>query len=170
MPEPPVDRAYIAALWEHPTLCLAFFGVQYQTEEGQRLYEESGVDREVLPALEAAHAEGLLLNRPMMTPEGPLLMQYWRSYEDLHHWARQLPHTHWWSWLMENKGKGVGFYHEIYQLKTAEAIYEPGTQAVGPALFCSLHAVESGQGKSKERQQHFAEAAKETESSASASE
>ena len=82
-PEPPADSAYIAALWEHPDLCLAFFGVQYHTPEGQRLYEESGVDAEVLPSLEAARAEGLLLNRPVMTEQGPLLMQYWRSYADL---------------------------------------------------------------------------------------
>lgn len=160
MSELPVEQAYIAALWEYPTLCLAFFGVQYLTQEGQRLYEESGVHQEVFPALEAAHDSGLLLNRPMMTPEGPLLMQYWRSYEDLERWARHLPHTRWWNWLIDNQGKGVGFYHEIYQLKTAEAIYERGTQPVGPALFCSLHSVEPGEGKSKERQQRFAEAAK----------
>ena len=163
MPEPPIDRAYIAALWEYPNLAIAFFGVQYLTKQGQRLYEESGVDREVLPALEAAHDSGLLLSRPMMTPEGPLLMQYWRSYEELDRWARQLPHTRWWNWLIENQGKGVAFYHEIYQVKTAEAIYEPGTQPVGPALFCSLQTVESKEGKSKERQQRFADAAKASE-------
>jgi hypothetical protein len=31
MTELPADQAYIAALWEHPTLCLAFFGVQFHT-------------------------------------------------------------------------------------------------------------------------------------------
>jgi hypothetical protein len=163
MPEPPVEQAYTAALWEYPTMCLAFFGVKYLTQEGQRLYEESGIHQEIFPALEAAHTEGLLLNRPMMTPEEPVLMQYWRSYEDLDRWARQLPHSRWWSWLMENERKGLGFYHEIYQVKTAEAIYEAGTQAVGPALFCSLQSLKSGEGKSKERQLRFTEAAKETE-------
>lgn len=56
-------------------------------------------------------------------------------------------------------------YILIYKLKTAEAIYEGGTKAVGPALFCSLYPVEGGEGKSKERQQRFAEAAKESETS-----
>ena len=162
MSKPPVDQAYIAALWEQPKMCIAFFGVQYHTKEGQDLYEKSGVHQEVFPAMEAACAEGLLLNRPTMTPEGPLLMQYWRSYEELEQWAHKLPHTRWWSWLIENQGKGVGFYHEIYQVKTAEAIYEVGTQPVGPALFCSLHPVKSGEGKSRERQHSFTEATKET--------
>ena len=163
MSEPPVSQAYIAEMWEHPKMCLAFFGVQYHTKQGQRLYEKSGINQEIVSAMEEAHAEGLLLNRPLMTPEGPLLMQYWRSYEELDQWARHLPHTRWWSWLMENEGKGVGFYHEIYQVKTAEAVYEVGTQPVGPALFCSLRLVKSGEGKSKERQQNFVDAANKSE-------
>jgi hypothetical protein len=28
MVQAPADSAYIAALWEHPTLCVAFFGVR----------------------------------------------------------------------------------------------------------------------------------------------
>jgi len=167
LPAPPHEGAYIAALWEHPQLCLAFFGVQFHTGEGRRLYEESQVNAEVFPALAAARAEGLLLNRPMLSPEGPLLMQYWRSYADLDRWARQLPHTHWWRWLVENTDKGVAFYHEIYQVKTGEAIYETGTSPVGPALFTATQPVKSGEGKSGERQRRFAEAAQSGEETAS---
>src|SRR5690242_2793400 len=107
------EEAYIAALWEHPTLCIAFFGVQFHTPEGQRRYEAAGINEEMFPALEAAQTEGLLLNRPLMSPEGPLLMQYWRSYADLDRWARKAPHTRWWGWLVENSGEDVAFYHEI---------------------------------------------------------
>ncbi|MFM2060695.1 MAG: hypothetical protein RLZZ507_365 [Cyanobacteriota bacterium] len=153
------NQAYIAALWEQPTLCLAFFGVQFQTEEGQKLYNDSGIQEEILPALAAAESEGLLLNREMMTKEGPVIMQYWRSHEELNQWSHKLPHTRWWQWLVDNTDKGVCFYHEIYQVKTAEAIYEPGTQPVGPAVFCSLYPVKTGEGKSKQRQQKFTEAA-----------
>jgi hypothetical protein len=160
MAAPSADQAYMAALWEHPTLCLAFFGAQFHTPQGKKLYEEAGIHEEVMASLEVAKSEGLLLlNRPMMTPEGPILMQYWRSYEDLDRWARHLPHTNWWNWLVEHTGQGVGFYHEIYQTKTAEAIYEPGTKAVGPAEFCSVQAVKAGEGKSRQRQQRFAEVA-----------
>ena len=62
-------------------------------------------------------------------------MQYWRSYEDLDRWARQLPHMRWWRWLLENAGPDLSFYHEIYQVAAAEAIYEKGCRPVGPALF-----------------------------------
>jgi len=158
MPDQSVDSAYIAALWEHPTLVVALFGVQFLTEEGQRFYEEAGINQEMFAALEAARAEGLLLNRPLMSPEGPLLMQYWRSYEDLDRWARKQPHSRWWRWLIEHTGKGVGFYHEIYQAKAAEAIYERGTRSVGPALFSSIRRVKGGGGHSRERQRQFTEA------------
>jgi Monooxygenase af470-like len=161
MPEPRPDETYIAALWEHPQLCVSLFGAQFHTPEGERLYAEAGIQPEVESALTAAREEGLLLVRQLMSPEGPLLMLYWRSYEELDRWARKLPHTRWWRWLIENVGQGVGFYHEIYQVKTAEAIYERGTRPVGPALFCSTETVPTGEGRSRQRQQRFADAAEE---------
>ena len=151
-----MDGAYVAAMWEHPDLCVAFFGVQYLTPEGQALYEGSGINDAVFPAL--MQAEGLLHNRPMMTEQGPVLMQYWRSHDDLQRFARTLPHTDWWRWLVENAGKGVSFYHEIYQLRAAEAIYEKGAIPVGPAAFCRCESVASGSGKSVQRQERFAAA------------
>ena len=158
MHDTPVDSAYVAHLWEYPGLCVAIFGVQFLNEEGQRLYEASGIQPEMVEALERARDEGLLLNRPLMSPEGPLLMQYWRTYDELDRWARKQPHSRWWRWLMEHAGKGVGFYHEIYQVKTAEAIYEEGTRPVGPAVFTSIERVKGGEGRSRERQQLFARA------------
>jgi hypothetical protein len=160
MPDAPLDSAYTAALWEHPALCVAIFGIQFLNKEGRQLYEKSGIEQEMFDALEQARAAGLLLNRPLMSPEGPLLMQYWRTYADLDRWARRQPHSRWWRWLMEHAGKGVGFYHEIYQAKAAEAIYEQGTRPVGPAMFSSLERTEGGEGHSRERQQRFLEAAR----------
>lgn len=155
------DSAYIAHLWEVPQLCLAIFGVQFLTPEGNRLYETSGITEEMTPSLGAAQAEGLLLlNRQVMSEEGPLLLQYWRSYADLDGWARRLPHMRWWRWLVENAGPDVSFYHEIYQMNAAEAIYERGCQPVGPAMFVSTSNVAPGEGHSKERQERFAEAAR----------
>ena len=90
MTDQQTDSAYIAALWEQPRLCLAIFGVQFITDAGHRLYDESGIEPEIFAALEAAAAgAGLLHARPLMSPEGPLLLQYWRSYADLDRWARQ---------------------------------------------------------------------------------
>ena len=160
MADAPRDSAYSAALWEHPALCIALFGIQLLSQEGRQLYEQSGIEPEMFDALEQARAVGLLLNRPLMCPEGPLLMQYWRTYDDLDRWARRQPHSRWWRWLMEHTGQGVGFYHEIYQAKAAEAIYEQGTRPVGPAMFSSLERTKGGEGRSRERQQRFLQAAR----------
>ena len=157
------DSAYSAALWEHPALCVALFGIQFLSEEGRELYERSGIEQEMFEALERARDDGLLLNRPLMSPEGPLLMQYWRTYDDLDRWARRQPHSRWWRWLMEHIGRGVGFYHEIYQAKTAEAVYEEGTRPVGPAVFSTLERIKGGEGRSRERQQRFLEAGRRLE-------
>jgi len=161
MSAPTEAAAYVAALWEHPALCVALFGIQLRTEAGRALYESSGVHEEMLAALEQARQDGLLLdNRFLMAEEGPLLLQYWRSYADMDAWARHAPHSRWWKWLVENRGSGVAVYHEIYQAKTAEAIYEAGMPPVGPARFCSTVPVSSGEGRSKDRQARFAEASR----------
>jgi hypothetical protein len=138
---------------------LAIFGVQFHTPEGQRRYEASGITEEMMPALEVAPDEGLLLNRIVTSEEGPLLLQYWRSYEDLDAWARKLPHMRWWRWLVENAGPDVSFYHEIYQARSAEAIYERSCKPVGPALFTTTSTVSPGEGQSRQRQARFADAA-----------
>lgn len=149
------DHPYIAALWEHPSLCVALFGIQFENEEAVRLYDEAGIEPEIDEALAAAHVDGLLLTRAFEEGKGGVMLQYWRSYADLDRWARALPHTRWWRWLVEHRSLGMGFYHEIYQVKTAEAIYDPGTSPVGPALFCSQLAVQGGEGRSRDRQQRF---------------
>jgi hypothetical protein len=134
------------------------FGVQFLTPQGQQRYEAAGITQQMTEALQAAQNEGLLLlNRPAMTPEGPVLIQYWRSYADLDRWARIQPHSSWWRWLLDNAGEDLGFYHEIYQARTAEAIYEHGTRPVGPALFCTTQEVPAGQGQSRARQERFVE-------------
>jgi hypothetical protein len=148
----------IAHLWEHPTLCIAIFGVQFHTPEGQQRYGESGIAEEMPPALEAAKAEGFLHQDRLRADGGAVLLQYWRSYDELDRWARKMPHMRWWKWLLENAGSDVSFYHEIYQVKTAEAIYERGCRPVGAAVFATTSTVGPGEGQSRQRQQRFAEA------------
>jgi hypothetical protein len=153
------DGATIAHLWEHPNLCIAIFGVQFHTPEGQQRYGESGITEEMGPALEKAKEVGFLHQEYLMSEGSGVLLQYWRSYEDLDQWARQLPHMAWWRWLLENAGTDLSFYHEIYQVKTAEAIFERGCRPVGAAKIATTSTVVPGEGQSRQRQQRFAEAA-----------
>lgn len=156
---PGYSGAYTAHLWDYPDLCVAIFGVQFHTPEGQRRYEASGITEEMGPILQPGIAEGLLLMRPLGEEGTGLLLQYWRSYDDLDRWARRLPHMRWWRWPLENVGPDLSFYHEIYQVKTAEAIYEEGCRPVGPAAFAATSAVTAGEGRSQNRQARFVEAA-----------
>ncbi len=160
-PMPPQDSAYIAALWEHPRLCVAIFGIQLITGEGQRLYDASGISEEIQASLGAA--PGHLCTVPCQTETARLLLQYWESAEALHAWSRVAPHTRWWKWLVDHRGKGVGFHHEIYTVSGAEAIYEVGTRPIGPATFCRLEAVRSGEGRSRERLKRFGQGPGESE-------
>lgn len=153
---PPGDHAFIAHLWHHPQLTVALFGMQVLSSEGLRLYEAAGIPGELEQSLQGA--EGLLATRLLTEGNDTLILQYWRTHDDLARFARQLPHTAWWQWLNTHQGQGVAFYHEIYQCKTAEAVYEPGARPLGPAAFCETSSVRAGEGRSQERQSRFAEA------------
>jgi hypothetical protein len=130
--------------------------MQVHSPEAYAMYEAAGIPAQMEQAL--AQAEGLLAVRMFAEGNGGLQLQYWRSHDDLARFARQMPHTAWWKWLMNNVGRGFSFYHEIYQCQTAEAIFEVGTLPIGPARFCPTSAVVGGEGRSQERQQRFREA------------
>ena len=157
MPEVPTESTFAAALWEHPDLCVGLFGLQVLTEEGGRLYEESGIQEQLVEALSTSAEDGLLHTRMLQSAEGGLVMVYWRSYADLDRWARRQPHSLWWKWLIDHEGQGLGFYHEIYQAKAAEAVYTAGAAPVGPGRFSSLQPIPSGKGYSRDRQQRFSD-------------
>lgn len=59
---------------------------------------------------------------------------------------------------MEHRAKGVGFHHEMYTVSGAEAIYGVGTRPIGPATFCRLEPVRSGEGRSRCRLKRFGDA------------
>ena len=155
MPQP-LDQTHVARLWEHPNLCVGIFGAQFHTDEGARLYEEAGINEQLFAALAAAGEYGLLHVRPTQDEAGSMVMVYWESYEALDRWARTQPHSLWWKWLVDHEGQGLGFYHEIYTVSGAEAVYSAGAAAVGPAAFAALEPTAPGRGESRARLQRFA--------------
>jgi hypothetical protein len=155
----PQGTAYIAHLWEYPNLTLAFFGVQFQSEEAAALYEESGIEDQMRASM--AEEPGMLCMREFPEGNGGVQLQYWRSHEELAAYSKRLPHMAWWKWLLEHDGQGFSLYHEFYVCRAAEAIFEQGTEPVGPGTFCTLSATELGGNRSSERLQRFADAQEE---------
>ena len=95
------EGAYIAHLWEYPNLCVAIFGVQFHTEEGLNRYDAAGITEEMGPALESGHIGRASPDASTSEANSGVLLQYWRSYDDLDAWARTLPHMRWWRWLLQ---------------------------------------------------------------------
>ncbi|HEY3454049.1 MAG TPA: DUF4188 domain-containing protein [Bryobacteraceae bacterium] len=61
---------------------------------------------------------------------GLLVVQYWRSFDDLERYARGQDHLHWPAWVAFNRRMGrsrgdVGIWHETYMVRAGEyeAIY-----------------------------------------------
>jgi hypothetical protein len=98
--------------------------------------------------------------REFQEGHGGMLLQYWRSHQDLSDYSKRMPHMAWWKWLLDHDGQGFSFYHEIYQCKSAEAIFQKGTPPIGPGTFCNLEPVSMGTNRSVQRQQRFMDAAK----------
>jgi hypothetical protein len=69
--------------------------------------------------LEAHPESGFLgANRYAGSPRRPMLVQYWRSFEQLEAYARSRDGAHWPAWVEFNKrvgsGGDVGIWHETY--------------------------------------------------------
>jgi len=69
--------------------------------------------------LEKTPKAGLLgANLYVGSPRRPMLVQYWRSFEQLEAYARNRDETHWPAWVAFNKRIGsngdVGIWHETY--------------------------------------------------------
>ncbi len=73
--------------------------------------------------------KGFLGGSLAFTLNGPLLIQYWRSFEDLEHFARTPADPHWPAWKRfyqySKSGDAVGIWHETYLIQPDqyEAIY-----------------------------------------------
>jgi hypothetical protein len=68
-------------------------------------------------------------NQYFGSPLRPMIVQYWRSFEDLERYARARDAKHWPAWVAFNKKVGsngdVGIWHETYMIPAGsyEAIY-----------------------------------------------
>jgi hypothetical protein len=83
----------------------------------------------MLRELEADPESGLLESRAWFGLRDPVLVQYWRSFDDLHEYARDADGEHLPAWKAFNRrvgeGGSVGIWHETFLVKDGEyeAVY-----------------------------------------------
>jgi hypothetical protein len=83
----------------------------------------------MLKALRSQKEKGLLSHRFTISSDGPLLIQYWRTFEQLNEFARNAGDPHLEPWRRYNREIGksgdVGIWHETYKVRAGEyeAIY-----------------------------------------------
>ncbi len=71
---------------------------------------------------------GLLGFRTMLTPRGPVVVQYWRGTDALYRYASDTEAKHRPAWAAFNRRArrirgAVGIFHETYRVGAAESIY-----------------------------------------------
>ena len=83
----------------------------------------------MLRALSKRRDAGLMSFTGWVGPSGPMIVQYWRSLEQLEEFARDPSYTHRAAWKAFNKSVGtggdVGIWHETFLVKDGgyEALY-----------------------------------------------
>ena len=115
----------------YPDLVVIYLGMRVRTPRGLGTLHSLGkqIERAV-----AARPDGLLRHEMLwysLLPPHAGMRQYWRSFDALEHWARCLPHKHWWDRFLRDAG-GTGFWHETYFLRGGiEAIYDGVPASLG---------------------------------------
>jgi hypothetical protein len=146
----PVSRKTVD-LGVFPDLVLIYLGMKVRSPRGILTVLRFGprISRAV-----AAKPEGLLLHEPLFFSLFPLhvaMRQYWRDFDSLEAWARNLPHQKWWQEFVSDPG-GTGFWHETYFLRGGiEAIFDDVEPAVGLARFAPVLPAEGAMFSARQR-------------------
>jgi fumigallin biosynthesis monooxygenase-like protein len=92
-----------------------------------KLHKWVPVFRAMVPMLRTLHTRkelGLLATHTWVGPHGPMLVQYWRTVEQLEAFARDATLPHHPAWRRFNRQVGfdgdVGIWHETFQVRAGE--------------------------------------------------
>src|SRR4051812_3656568 len=102
-----------ADLSAFPDLVVIYLGMRANSFKGLGRLFSLG------PQIEASvkdRPDGLLLHERLIYGLFPLhlgMRQYWRDFESMERWTRQMPHQQWWKDFLRESG-GLGFWHETY--------------------------------------------------------
>jgi len=114
-----------------PDLVVIYLGMRANSLRGLATIMKFGpqIEKSV-----SAKPDGLLLHEQMLFGLFPLhvgMRQYWRDYESLERWTRQMPHQKWWKAFLSDPG-GTGFWHETYFKRGGmESIFDNMSAPVG---------------------------------------
>lgn len=118
-----VDRQTID-LSAYPDLVVIYLGMRVNSPRGLLTLARTG------PRIQQAVDEkpdGLLAHEQILYglfPPHLGMRQYWRDFDALEKWSRQLPHQKWWQEFLRDSG-GTGFWHETYFMRGGmEAIFD----------------------------------------------
>jgi hypothetical protein len=123
-------------LYDYPDLVVIYLGMRAHSFRGLATLISFG------PKIEKAVAEepeGLLLHERMLySPRHFGMRQYWRDFESLEAWSRELPHQQWWRDYVKDT-RGTGFWHETYFVRGGmEAIYASVETPLGLSAFAPV--------------------------------
>jgi hypothetical protein len=111
---------------------------------------------QMIAELEKDPSSGFLGAEQFIMPWKPVLVQYWRSFEQLEAYSRATDRKHWPAWMKFNKrvgsGGDVGIWHETYKVSAGqyECIYN-NMPAAGLAKASAMTNIGSGSEAAEER-------------------
>ncbi|MGN6379425.1 MAG: phenylacetaldoxime dehydratase family protein [Gaiellales bacterium] len=128
----------MADLSAYPDLVVIYLGMRVEEPRGVATLQA------LAPQIQASVDEGpdgLLLHERLIYSEDPPhygMRQYWRDFESLEAWSRELPHKKWWTDYLRDRG-GTSFWHETYFRRGGfESVYVDVEPGVGMGAFAPV--------------------------------
>lgn len=121
-----------------PDLIVIYLGMQVRSVRGMAVFMKLG--KQIKDSV-AAKPDGLLLHENVLFSLVPMhagMRQYWRDFESMESWTRELPHGGWWRDFLKDS-KDTGFWHETYSIRGGmEAVYDDIKRPTGFMNFAPV--------------------------------
>jgi hypothetical protein len=145
-----VDRQTVN-LSGFPDLVVIYLGMRVRNVRGLGKLFQTG--RQIQAGV-AQGPDGLLLHENIVfsfLPPHVGMRQYWRDFDALERWTRELPHQQWWTDFLRDSA-GTGFWHETYFMQGGmEAIYDDMAKPIGMMSFAPLDKARGRQFSARSR-------------------
>ena len=134
-----------------PDLVVIYLGMRVRSLGGLRKLMATG--RQIRAGV-AQQPDGLLMHENLLFSLAPPhvgMRQYWRDFDALEQWTRELPHQQWWKDFLHDSA-GTGFWHETYSMRGGiEAIYDDVATPIGLMSFAPVQRARGGMFSARSR-------------------